>query len=187
MPAKRLVLLAGAFACLIIATALVIGAGLPSRADFSGRALPGERPIAPEIDAVAPPFSGVTPDGMTLDLLKLRGSPVVIHFWASWCGPCKAEMPAIQSVYAAHQADGLRVLAVNLGESAQAASSWSRELGLTFDTILDSDGQIAALYRLRGQPSTYLVASTGVIAQIFYGPTTSGALEAAILPLLARA
>ncbi len=184
---KRTGFLTAAFACLIASVALIVGAGLPLRAEFSGRVLPGERPIAPEIDAVAPPFTGSTPEGEAVDLLALRGSPVLINFWATWCGPCKTEMPAIQAVYEAHQANGLHVLAVNLSESAEAATAWSRELGLTFDVVLDSSGQIASLYRLRGQPSTYVVAPTGVITQIFYGPTTRDALESAIKPFLSGA
>ena len=181
---RRIALLAGSFVCLLAALALVAFAGLPSRADYSGFRLPGEHAFAPEIDALAPPFSGLTPDGATVNLLALRGAPVLINFWATWCAPCKAEMPAIEAVYARYRDQGLRVLAVNLGEPASAAAQWTSDLGLNVDVVLDPNGAIASLYRLRGQPSTYVVAPTGVITQIFYGPTTEAALESALQPFL---
>ena len=181
---QRAILLTISLVCLVAALALIAAAGLPSRAAFSGFTLPGERPFAPEIDALAPPFRGLSLDGAAVDLLRLRGAPVLINFWATWCEPCKIEMPAIEAVYQRYRDQGLRVLAVNLSEPADAAAKWTSALDLHVDVVLDPGGAIASLYRLRGQPSTYVVAPTGVITQIFYGPTTEAALASALQPFV---
>jgi peroxiredoxin len=93
-------------------------------------------------------------------------------------------MPELQAFHEAHPA--VPLLAVNLGESREQIVDWVNRLGLTFDIALDADGSIASLYRLRGQPSTYVVSPSGVITAIFYGPTTRQSLEAALAPFIAE-
>jgi peroxiredoxin len=78
----------------------------------------------------------------------------------------------------------VRVLAVNLGEPTELIVDWVQHFGLTFEIVLDPDQTIASLYRLRGQPSTFVVSPDGVITQIYYGPTSQQALEAALEPFL---
>ncbi len=181
---KRWLLLMGAVVCLTAAFLVVWNAGLPERASYTGFIEAGET-YAPELNAIVPPFDARTLTGDTLRLADLRGETVLINFWATWCEPCKAEMPDLQAVYEAYQARGLRVLGVNLGEDKAQVAAWVKQLGLTFDIVMDDGQKIAALYQLRGQPSSYLVAPDGVIMQIYYGPTTRSNLEAAIAPLLA--
>jgi thiol-disulfide isomerase/thioredoxin len=178
---SRALLYVAAFACLAGAVALLILAGLPSRAAYSGQMMANGQAIAPEIGAFAPPWRAETLAG-SIDLEQLRGSPVIVNFWATWCVPCRIEMPELQAFHAAHPS--ARVVAVNLGEARGAVVDWVKQLGLTFDIALDPDGSIASLYRLRGQPSTYVVSPGGVIISIFYGPTTKTALEAALEPFL---
>ncbi len=171
----------GALLCLAAAIALLVAAGLPDRANYSGQIDSGGQAIAPEIGAFAPAWSASTLTG-TLDLASLRGTPVVLNFWATWCIPCRVEMPDLQAFHEAHPA--VRVVAINLGEARAAVVDWAAQFGLTFDVALDSDQSIATRYRLRGQPSTYVVSPGGVITSIFYGPTTRSALEAALAPFL---
>lgn len=178
---NRILLWASAVVCFAAALVLVVTAGLPERAAYSGQILPNGQVIAPEIGAFAPSWSAPTLDG-SIDLSALRGTPVVINFWATWCVPCAVEMPELQAFHEAHPA--ARVLAVNLGESRRLIVDWVTQLGLTFDIVLDTDQSIASLYRLRGQPSTYVVSPGGVITSIFYGPTTRQALEGALEPFL---
>jgi cytochrome c biogenesis protein CcmG/thiol:disulfide interchange protein DsbE len=181
---KRLLLFLLAVVCLSTAFVVVAALGLPERAEFTGRIIPGELPVAPEINAIAPAFEKMALDGNTVRLADLRGHPVLINFWATWCVPCRVEMPGLEATYEAYEAQGLRVLAVNLGEPADAVGQWVHDLGLTFDVLLDSQQSAAALYQIRGQPSTYVVSPEGMITQIFYGPTTPDSLKAAIAPFL---
>ena len=176
-------LLVGAVVCLIAAFFVVVEAGLPERATYTGFIEAGEE-YAPELDAIAPPFEAPTLAGGTLRLADLRGKAVLINFWATWCEPCKAEMPDLQAIYTEYQSRGLRVLGVNLGEGKADVAAWVKELGLTFDIVMDNGQRIASMYQIRGQPSSYLIAPDGVITQIYYGPTIRQSLEAAIAPFL---
>ncbi len=178
---RRALLLIGALACLAAALTLVIAAGLPNRAAYSGQILPDGQSVAPEIGSFAPPFRATTLNG-GVSLNALRGAPVVVNFWATWCVPCQVEMPELQAFHVAHP--NVHVLAVNLGESRERVVDWNAQLGLTFDLVLDPDQSIANLYRLRGQPSTYVISPGGVIITIFYGPTTRQSLESALEPFL---
>ncbi|MFW5691267.1 MAG: TlpA family protein disulfide reductase [Chloroflexota bacterium] len=175
-------------ASVLIAGAILLlaGAGLPQRADFTGYRLAGAvRPVAPEPDALAPPFTLDALNGEPVTLWDLRGQPVVVNFWATWCAPCLAEMPELQALYDAHAADGLRVLAVNLGEPADAVRAWADALGLRFDMLLDPSAATAQRYYLRGYPSTFIVSPGGVIVRVFHGPVRMADLQAALTPYLA--
>lgn len=177
---RQIILFLAAVVCLSTAFVLITAAGLPERATFTGQLLPGGQAVAPEIGAAAPPFQATTLTGETLNIRDTRGHPVIINFWATWCEPCRVEMPALQLIYQQYQQHGLRLLAVNLGESPGAIQKWTQQLGLTFDILLDERQQIAALYQLRGQPSTYIVAPSGMITHIFYGPVTVEQLQSAL-------
>lgn len=162
---------------------LIAQAGLPDRAAYSG-VITGDGVFAPELDAYAPLFSAPDVDGETVNLLALRGSPVIINFWATWCGPCAVEMPELQGLYNAYESTGLRVLAVNLAETPDLILQWAQHYQLSYDLLLDPQGEIADLYRLRGQPSTYFVSADGIVTDIFYGPISLPQLEAALAPSL---
>jgi len=168
------------FALLLAAIMIVIAAGLPDRAGYSGVINPGQPPIAPEVGAIAPPFSGITPSGDVIELTA--GSPVVINFWATWCAPCILEMPELQAFHEAHA--NVRLIGVNLGESAAQVARWMRDGGFTYPTILDQSGAVASLYALRGQPTTVILSPGGVILQIVYGATSRAALESVLAPYL---
>lgn len=179
---RRGLMLLLAAACLVGAVAAAIGAGLPERATYTGLNLPGELPIAPEIGAIAPPFETMRLDGETLRLIDLRGAPIVLNFWATWCAPCVYEMPELQAFHEANP--DARLIALNLGEHPNTVAAWARDYGLTFDVALDPSGEIAKQYWLRGQPSTYVISPGGVVTHIFYGATTRAALEQALQPYL---
>jgi peroxiredoxin len=174
----------GAAVCFLAAAVLFVSAGLPERAEFTGKVVPGELPVAPEIGAVAPPFTAPTLNGTSVSLADLRGHPVLVNFWATWCAPCRVEMPMLEEVYRDAAPKGLRLLAVNLGETPATARRWAGSLGLTFDLLSDPRGDIAALYALRGQPSTYIISPSGIITAIFYGPASGDALRGALAPYL---
>ncbi len=185
MSSLRVVGLLGAWSAFVGAAIILLQSGLPERAPFVGALNVHDQVIAAEIGALAPPFEAGALNG-TLDLARLRGKPIILNFWATWCEPCVTEMPYLQSLYEEYREGGLRLVAVNMGESYRVVDSWVRQNGLSFDIAFDPDGAIAAAYRLRGQPSTFVIAPDGRITSIFYGMVMNGQLEAAIAPFLSH-
>lgn len=132
------------------------------------------------------PKEGFTAPDFTLDLLRggeitlseLQGNPVVLNLWATWCGPCREEMPAIESVYNSYKELGLTVIGLNLTsqDSEQAVYEFIQELELTFPIALDRDGSVARRYQLMGLPTTYFINSQGVIQSVVVGGPMSEAL-----------
>ncbi len=175
--AKSWLRLLAALACLGAAFALINSAGLPERKAYSGFYLANSVYVAPELGALAPPFTLWTTAFQALSLDQIQADAIIINFWATWCGPCRAEMRDLQALYEAEPGNW-RILAVNLGESAATAQAWAAELGLTYDILLDPLGEVARLYQIRGQPSTYLLDSGRRIQQIYFGPLPIEALAA---------
>ena len=145
-------------------------------------------PVA-EIGRAGPDFLLETPQGGTLRLSDLQGQPVLLNFWASWCGPCRAEMPELVAAYEQHRAQGLVIVGVNLQEPDGRVLDFADEFGMTFPIVIDRDGELADAWRLGGPiegiPTSYFVDPTGVIRELFYGPMTEEALEerlATIMP-----
>ncbi len=118
---------------------------------------------APVVGATAPTFALARIDGERVDMRELLGAPLVLNFWATWCEPCRIEMPLLQSRYAAGREAGLRILAINFDEPEALVSSFVEDLGLTFDILLDPGAYVQGLYRVRGYPTTFFVDARGVI------------------------
>lgn len=143
---------------------------------------PGEttagRIPAPRAGFAAPDFTLSTPDGASVTLSDLRGRPVIVNLWASWCGPCRAEMPALQRVHEAYQDAGLVILAVNAThqDTQTAALAFAREHGLTFPILLDVDGHASDAYQLSALPSTYFIGPDGIITEVVIGGPMAEAL-----------
>jgi peroxiredoxin len=136
----------------------------------------------------APDFSLKTLDGQsTVTLSELRGKPIILNFWASWCLPCRQEMPALQRAYDAHRADGLTVLAINYGaqDSLLEAQSFVKELQLTMPVLSDEESTAGDAYHVLGLPTTYFVDSQGVITRTQFGPLDETQLDGYISALSA--
>lgn len=133
---------------------------------------------APRAGFLAPDFTLTTADGDTVTLSALRGHPVIVNLWASWCGPCRAEMPALQRIHEAYQDTGLILLAVNATpqDSESAALAFAAELGLTFPILFDTVGEASRLYELRALPSTYFIGPDGTIQEVVIGGPMAEAL-----------
>jgi peroxiredoxin len=119
---------------------------------------------APVTGAPAPDFSLQNLDGQTVTLSALRGQVVLINFWATWCIPCQAEMPAIQHAYDARKGHGFTVLAVNLNEPAKDVQDYVKRLGVNFPVLLDAGDAISTMYRVRGYPTSFFVDRRGTVA-----------------------
>jgi peroxiredoxin len=128
------------------------------------------------VGALAPDFGLETVGGDSVHLSDFKGQPVLLNFWATWCGPCRLEMPAIQ---ARHEqfGDQFTVLAIDFDEPAVLVRDFVDELGLTFLTLLDPGGEVQALFRVRGYPSSVFIDAEGVIQVYHIGVMTEEQLD----------
>lgn len=142
----------------------------------------------------ASPREGFSAPDFTLDLLgggqvtlsKLRGKVVMVNLWASWCAPCRIEMPEIERVWQAYQDKGFVVLGVNttFQDSEQDVVTFVRELNLTFPILLDRTGGTSNRYQLRALPSTFFVDRLGIIRSAVFGSMNAGLIESKVAELV---
>lgn len=135
----------------------------------SGDESVGAGTVAPQPGFVAPEIELTTIEGIPLSLVDLEGKVVVLNFWATWCLPCRAEMPALERTWLAWQEQGLVVVAVNLQENPGRVAEFVRELGLTFPVLVDADGSVLRRYRVQLYPTTFFIGRDGVIRDVIYG------------------
>ncbi len=151
-----------------------------------GLAAPLSSQMPLQLGEVAPDFTLKQLAGGEASLSEFRGRPVLINFWASWCKPCRAEMPEIISAYQAHRDAGLEVLAVNLTdqERMKDVRKFTAELGLPFSVLLDQKGHVRERYELISVPTSIFIDSAGVMRMINSGPMSSGALDRGLREIL---
>ncbi len=133
--------------------------------------------IAPEIGAQAPDFALRDLEGNEVRLSDYRGRTVLLTFWATWCGPCRLEMPTFEGRYQEFKDDGFTVLGLNYDEPVEDVSVFRDELGLSFPLLLDPGGSVQQLYRIRGYPSSIFVDPQGVVRIVHIGLITEGQLR----------
>ncbi len=132
----------------------------------------------------APIFTADTLSGGEISLQNYADEVVVVNFWATWCPPCKAEMPGINAFYQAYQDRGLVVLAVNVRESEATVRPFIETSSFTFPVLLDPAGKIVDQYQVRSFPTTLIIDRDGVIQYIHTGMISPEELEAVVTPLL---
>jgi len=164
---------------LIFLTILVLGSGWLWWSRPPEDALAAERSPQPALNHPAPPFTLTALDGRTFALDELRGQPMVINFWATWCTPCRQEMPMLQSTWERY-GDSVWILGVDVGEPEAAVQSFVDEFGLTFPILLDEPMAVAGEYNVRGLPSTFFIDRSGIIRQIYPGELNSAILAEGI-------
>ena len=116
-------------------------------------------------------------DGQPLSLASLRGHPVWINFWATWCPPCQRETPVLRDTYEAHKREGLVLIAIDVQEPAEAVREYATKYGLTYPIGLDVTGAVFRTYRIFGLPSQYFIDRDGVIRGRYFGPLTRDLAE----------
>jgi peroxiredoxin len=167
------------------ATTLALVWALAVLAAGCGGANPGSgEGTGVQIGDQAADFRLATLDGDEIALSDFRGSVVLVNFWATWCGPCRSEMPAFQGAYEARAEDGLVVLAVNYQQKAEEVRPFVEELGLTFPVVLDPSLRVARLYQVRGLPSSMIVDPDGVVRVRHIGEMTPDMLQRYLLDYL---
>jgi peroxiredoxin len=178
MRRKKIILTVIVLSVLIIGlTTAAYGCGSDDR---SGSQLPAPGREAPD-------FSLYNLAGEKVSLKDFRGRPVLLNFWATYCPPCRYEMPFIQEVYEDPdwQTSGLVILAVNTGDSRAEVVEFMEDNGLTFEVLLDSATNVAIAYNIRAIPTTLFLDEDGIIHHIDVGAFTSvNAIEERLLELI---
>jgi peroxiredoxin len=124
---------------------------------------------APRPGFAAPDFALPSLEGTSLSLADLQGKGIVLNFWATWCLPCRVEMPALEQTWLDWQDRDLVVVAVNLQENPGRVADYVRDLGLTFPVLLDGDGSVFQRYQVQLYPTTFFVGPDGVIRDVVFG------------------
>jgi peroxiredoxin len=157
-----------------------ISATLPGTASNSG--IP-----APQAGFLAPDFTLATLEGSNVSLSDFQGKGVLVNVWASWCGPCRAEMPAMQRTFEEYEEKGFTILAVNaaIQDNRADAEAFVEEMGLTFPILFDTDGYVYEQYQIRALPSSFFILPDGSIQEVvFGGPMAEALLKTRIENLL---
>ena len=171
----------------LIAVVLSAGAIWTGLSAVPTQGVSGGPTTAPREGFLAPDFRLTLLGGGEVALSELRGQVVIVNLWASWCPPCRAEMPALQEVYEAYGELGLEILAVNTTyqDSQAAAARFVEEYGLTFPIPLDQTGEVSRHYLLRALPTSFFIDRDGVIRNVVIGgPMSKTTIQTTVESLL---
>ena len=122
-----------------------------------------------QVGNLAPDFQLDNLDGKPVALSDLKGKPVLLNFWATWCPPCRDEMPYIQEIYEEWSGKGLELLAVNMGDSSSKVKRFLENYNLSFPVLLDTKQTVAQKYNIRGIPATFFIDENGIIQVVKVG------------------
>jgi peroxiredoxin len=125
--------------------------------------------LATDSVSAAPDFVLKSLDGENLRLSEYRGQIVVMNFWASWCGRCRNQLPALENLYERYRESGMQILSINLDDDIENARQVSRDLHLSFPVLLDDRKTAARLYDPQKMPMTLLIDSSGAIRHVYEG------------------
>ncbi|MBX7235778.1 MAG: TlpA family protein disulfide reductase [Caldilineales bacterium] len=131
----------------------------------------------PDAGHLAPDFTIHLPDGSTARLSDYRGRPLILNFWATWCPPCRQEMPDLVRVYEAHKAEGLVVIALNESEGHEQVSGFVEEFGMTMPVVIDPQGDVMQAFKTQSLPSSFFIDRDGVVRVRWVGFLPANALD----------
>lgn len=171
----------------LTAIILLAGAGWIGFSAVPDSETTGGRIPSPREGFLAPDFTLDLIDGGQVTLSEERGKVVIVNLWASWCPPCRAEMPALEEVYLANRDRGLEILAVNttFQDQESAAIDFIEDFGPNFPILMDRSGEVSRQYLLRAMPSTFFIDQEGIIRKVIIGgPMSEATLQTAVEELL---
>ena len=136
--------------------------------------------------APAPDFTLKSQNGDNLKLSELRGKVILINFWASWCGPCRQEMPVLDQLYRHYRSLDFTILGVNVEQDSDNAKTLLKDVSVSFPVLFDSENKVSKLYEVKGMPSTVLVDRDGNIRYVHMGyqPGTEAEYQSQIRSLI---
>ncbi|HEU4627222.1 MAG TPA: TlpA disulfide reductase family protein [Steroidobacteraceae bacterium] len=143
------------FARIAVRTAALLAVTLPA--------------FALSTSAPAPQFSLTARGGKTVNLAQFKGQVVMINFWATWCGPCRQEMPLLESIYKKYHKMGFTLLGVNVEPDAKPAEEYLKAIPVSFPILFDTKSEVSKMYEVSGMPSTIIVDRKGNVRVIHHG------------------
>lgn len=178
---RALILLGAGLILMGVATAvLLFGSG--GQANGSTASTVGIVPMA--VEYAAPELALPDLEGVKHSLADYRGQVVLVNNWATWCPPCKAEMPTLQAYFDQHQADGFTLVAIEAGGSNDDVRQFVDEYGLTFPVWVDQGLRALGAFRNDSLPSSYVIDRQGVVRYAWTGPISDAMLEKYVTPLV---
>jgi peroxiredoxin len=154
--------LLGALTAMAFLVLVVVGAPLVGAKDPQTLTPVPDRPPAPDFDLR-------DPDGVPVRLSDFRGMPLIVNFWATWCPPCREEMPSMQRAHAAVAKEGIGLIAINVGEDADTVAQFLASTQVQFPLPLDESSKVVTSYPVRGLPTTFVVDPDGRLAYVATG------------------
>ena len=123
----------------------------------------------PSAAAPAPAFKLASRAGQDVSLEQYKGQVVMLNFWASWCGPCRQEMPLLESIYKKYNKMGFTLIGVNVEPDSNAANEWLKATPVSFPILYDRDSKVSKLYDVAGMPSTVIIDRSGKLRVLHRG------------------
>lgn len=139
----------------LLALLAVVSVALPALADPTGQP--------------APQFTLGARSGHDVSLAQYKGNVVMLNFWASWCGPCRQEMPLLENIYEKYSKLGFVLLGVNVEPDSNAANDWLKATPVSFPILYDKESKVSRLYDVEGMPSTVIIDRTGRVRVLHRG------------------
>ena len=139
-----------------------------------------ELKVGLEVGNLAPDFELKNVEGNSIKLSSLKGKKVILNFWASWCPPCRQEMPDMAKFYVDQKDKGIEILAVDLTnteKSREGVTNFMRANSITFPVVLDENGKVSQLYNVASIPASFIIDSQGVIQRELVGPMTYNSMK----------
>jgi peroxiredoxin len=164
--------------CIIIAAA-VVGIRVGVRHQTADSAKPIEGFPAPNFS-----LPNLKAKNVTLKTVTATNKVTLVNFWATWCGPCRAEIPDFVKLYTRYSSQGLTILAVNVKEAPATVKPFVRKMGMRFPVLIDTSGKVSDLYQIFSIPGTFIIDRKGTIRSVIKGSTRFSVLEAKVRPLL---